>query len=490
MGRANDRRSGIDTRGIPHPPRRVPLLGDVLGISRTTPVQDTVRLGRGLGPIYCRRFLNREVVVITGAELMGDLADESRFAKRLAPGVAALRLIGGDGLFTAHNDEPNWRLAHDILLPAFSQSAMRAYHPTMLAATRQLIAAWDSQVDGGPVDVTPDMTKLTLQTIGLSGFGYDFGSFERAEPHPFVLAMFGALLHGMRLAFRLPVVGRLRDLGADRQFRADVQLMTGVVDDVIRARQASGDAGTQDLLGMMLNARHPTTGEQLDPVNIRNQVITFLVAGHETTSGALSFALYYLAHHPEVLARAQAEVDAVWGEQDDPDPTFEQIGKLRYVRRVLDETLRLWPTAPGFAREARQDTVLGGRYPMSAGDWVLVIAPLLHRDPVWGDNVDSFDPDRFTPERVRARPGHAYKPFGTGERACIGRQFATHEALLALGLLLHRFEFTPDPAYQLRVTELLTFKPEGFTLRFTRRRPTPAVSLGARVPSAGTPTPG
>jgi cytochrome P450 len=199
-------------------------------------------------------------------------------------------------------------------------------------------------------------------------------------------------------------------------------------------------------------------------------VITFLVAGHETTSGALAFTLYHLVSNPAALAKAQAEVDAVWGDQDDPAPAFEQVAKLRYVRRALDEALRLWPTAPGFAREARQDTILGGRYPMRKGQWVIVVAPLLHRDPVWGDDVDDFDPDRFAPERVKARPAHAYKPFGTGERACIGRQFATHEAVLALGLILHRYRFEPDASYRLRVKELLTLKPDGFTLRLTHRR--------------------
>ncbi|WP_031940893.1 cytochrome P450, partial [Prescottella defluvii] len=134
--------------------------------------------------------------------------------------------------------------------------------------------------------------------------------------------------------------------------------------------------------------------------------------------GALSFALHYLARNPDVLAKARAEVDAVWG---DEAPPFEKVAKLRYVRRVLDETLRLWPTAPAYAREAREDTVLGGRYPMRAGDWVLVLIPSLHRDPAWGSDPERFDPDRFAPEHVRGRAPHIYKPFGTGERACIGR---------------------------------------------------------------------
>jgi len=228
---------------------------------------------------------------------------------------------------------------------------------------------------------------------------------------------------------------------------------------------ASGGQGPDDLLGLML--RGSDQAAALDPVNVRNQIVTFLVAGHETTSGALSFALYYLSRHPDVLARAQAEVDSVWG--PDGEPPFEQVAKLRYLRRVLDESLRLWPTVPAFAREAREDTLIGGRYPMREGDWALVLIPGLHRDPAWGADRDRFDPDRFEPERVKARPGHIYKPFGTGERACIGRQFAIHEAVLVLGTLLRRYDLVGDPRYDLQVSERLTLMPAGFMLTPRRR---------------------
>ena len=174
---------------IPHPPRRLPLLGDVLGLSARTPLQDTMVAARGLGPIFRRRVLGREIVFVWGADLVADLADESRFAKHVGLGVANLRPVVGDGLFTAYNHEPNWQLAHDILAPAFSRSAMRAYHPMMLAVARQLVARWDERAAAGtPVDVPGDMTKLTLESIARTGFGHDFGSFERDQPHPFVTA--------------------------------------------------------------------------------------------------------------------------------------------------------------------------------------------------------------------------------------------------------------------------------------------------------------
>ena len=118
-------------------------------------------------------------------------------------------------------------------------------------------------------------------------------------------------------------------------------VMARIVDDVIKSRRRGAGPETNDLLNLVLNATHPTTGRRLDPDNIRQQVITFIVAGHERTSGAMSFALHYLTRNPDVLARAKAEVDGLWGESDNPEPTYADVAKLRYVRAVLDESLRL-----------------------------------------------------------------------------------------------------------------------------------------------------
>ncbi|MET8245099.1 cytochrome P450 [Streptomyces sp. NPDC005202] len=464
---------------IPHPPYRLPLLGDVLGVDRRTPVQDSMRYARQLGPIFRRKAFGKEFVFVWGARPAADLADEARFAKHVGLGIANLRPLSGDGLFTAYNHEPNWQLAHDILAPGFSREAMAGYHPMMLAVAERLIDHWDRAVAAGrTVDVPGDMTKLTLETIARTGFGHDFDSFERARPHPFVTAMVGALTYAQRLNTVPSPLAPLVLRGASRRNAAARAYLDHTVDDLVRARRsASGDG---DLLDRMLETAHPRTRERLSPENVRRQVITFLVAGHETTSGALSFALYYLSRHPEVAARARAEVDRVWG--DTAAPGYEQVAKLRYVRRVLDESLRLWPTAPAFAREARQDTVLAGEHPMRRGAWALVLTPMLHRDPeVWGADAERFDPDRFDAQAVRARPPYVFKPFGTGARACIGRQFALHEATLVLGLLLRRYDLRSDPGCRLKVAERLTLMPEGLRLRLERRTaPAPPAPVPVR----------
>ncbi|MFD5492808.1 cytochrome P450 [Streptomyces sp. NPDC127091] len=467
-------------RRIPRPPHRVPLLGDVLGSNRRTPVQDSMRHARRLGPIFRRNAFGKEFVFVWGADLVADLADEARFAKHVGLGVANLRPVAGDGLFTAYNHEPNWQLAHDVLAPGFNREAMARYHAMMLAVAERLTDHWDRAAGAGrTVDVPGDMTRLTLETIARTGFGHDFGSFERSRPHPFVTAMVGTLAHAQRRNSVPTPLAPLLLRSASRRNAADIARLHRIVDDVVRTRRGGGGGG--GVLGArVVVTAHPESGERLSPENVRRQVITFLIAGHETTSGALSFALHHLSRHPDIAARARAEVDRVWGSA--AAPGYEQVARLRYVRRVLDESLRLWPTAPAFAREARADTVLAGEHPMRRGAWTLVLTPMLHRDPgVWGPDAERFDPDRFDTPAVRSRPPHTFKPFGTGARACIGRQFALHEATLVLGLLLRRYELRPDPDYRLRVTERLTLMPEGLRLRPERRtaRPTGAGASNA-----------
>ncbi|MER7153853.1 cytochrome P450 [Streptomyces lydicus] len=466
----------------------------------STPIQQAMDLARIHGPVFKRKLGDRETLFVTSLDLVTEVADETRFAKGVSVVLENVREFAGDGLFTAYNDEPNWAKAHEVLMPAFALGSMRTYHPAMLKVARRVMANWDRRVaDGTPAQVAEDMTRMTLDTIGLAGFGFDFESFSRGDSaHPFVEAMVRCLQWSGKKFARDPHADHSAE---DAAFRADADYLASVVDEVIAARAASGETGEDDLLGLMLGARAQgdgteASGPTLDLANIRNQVITFLIAGHETTSGALSFALHHLLKDPLALRMVQREADELWGDQADPDPSFEDIGRLPFTRQVLNEALRLWPTAAAFSRQAREDTLLGGRYPLKAGDLVTVLTPMLHRDPVWGDNPELFDPSRFSPEAETARSPHAYKPFGTGERACIGRQFALHEATMLLALLAHRYRLIDHGDYRLRIKETLTLKPEGFTLTLAARTPADraavrtalAVLPGTAAGAAGAPT--
>ncbi len=457
---------------FPRPTGRKPIVGDVGKIRPGSPLQSVMENCGDLGPIFELKVFDQKFVFVSSAELAAELSDEKRFEKALSPALVALRDFAGAGLFTAYNDETDWELAHTLLMPAFTKAAMQRYHPIMLEAARELFSAWDGV--GRPVDVSADMTRLTLETISRTAFSTDFGSFSRAEPHPFIPAMIEALRFGQRKGSLATMPGapmlmrRIEKRNAHHQAYVD-DLLDGIIAERRAEPPGSGEPD-RDLLGIMLNTPHPETGARLDDLNIRHQILTFLVAGHETTSGALSFALYYLSRHPEALAAAQAEVDEILGPDRTVEPTFEQVPKFRYVRRVLDEGLRLWPTAPAYTRTPREEITLSTGHVMRPGDWAIIVLPMTHRDPaVWGETADQFDPDRFTVDRSRGRMTQTYKPFGTGERSCIGRQFALHEAVLVLAMMLHRHDIAGDPDYVLQIAERLTLMPQGFELTLTPR---------------------
>lgn len=449
---------------IPTPPR-VPVFGNLLQLPRGRLTQHLMKVAPSFDGIFEIDFAGLRVPFVTSAALAAELCDEKRFRKTIKPPLSILRALAGDGLFTAHSDEPNWGKAHRILVPAFAQRARRAYFDAMLEVAGQLVGKWERS-GGEPLDVSEDMTRLTLDTIALCGFGYRFDSFASAELHPFLQAMGRVLDETMGRLTRHQWLTRLR-VGANRRYDRDIALMHALVDEVIRERRAH-PVQSRDLLGLMLEAVDPVTKERLDDANIRYQVITFLIAGHETTSGLLSFVLRLLTEHPDVLARARAEVDEVLAGGRAPE--YDDLARLDVIDRILKETLRLWPTAPAFAVAPFEDTLIGGRHLIARDRRVTVLLPALHRDPaVWKD-PERFDIDRFLPENEARIPAGAYKPFGNGQRSCIGRQFAVMEAKLALALVLQRLDFEDaDRGAPKAIRETLTLKPDGFRLRVRRR---------------------
>jgi len=454
---------------IPHPPMK-PVVGNMLSLDSTAPAQNLARLARELGPIYWMDMMGAPLVVVSGHDLVDELSDEKRFGKVVRGPLRRVRSIGGDGLFTADTSEPNWSKAHNILLQPFGNRAMQSYHPSMVDIAEQLVKKWERLNADEEIEVVHDMTALTLDTIGLCGFDYRFNSFYRRDYHPFVASLVRSLetimmIRGLPLE-NLWMQKRRRDLAAD------VAFMNKMVDEIVaeRRRSAAGSDDRKDLLAAMMTGVDRVTGEQLDDVNIRYQINTFLIAGHETTSGLLSCTLYALLKHPEVLKKAYEEVDRVFGPDVNAKPTFQQVTQLTYITQVLKEALRLWPPAPAYGIAPFADEVIGGEYRLKKNIFITVLVLALHRDPsVWGPNPDAFDPENFSREAEAARPVNAWKPFGNGQRACIGRGFAMHEAALAIGMILQRFRLIDVHRYQMHLKETLTIKPEGFRIKVRPR---------------------
>src|SRR6201994_3701358 len=455
---------------IPHPPKK-PVVGNMLSLDTTAPVQNLTRLAEELGALFLLHMMGAPLVIVSGHDLIDELSDEQRFDKAVRGSLRRVRAVGGDGLFTADTNEPNWSKAHNILMQPFGNRAMTSYHGSMVDIAEQLVKKWERLNGDEEIDVVHDMTALTLDTIGLCGFDYRFNSFYRRDYHPFVESLVRSLetimmIRGLPLE-NLWMQKRRRDLAAD------VAFMNKMVDEIVAERRKNAEAAEdkKDMLGAMMTGVDRATGEQLDDINIRYQINTFLIAGHETTSGLLSCALYALLKHPDVLRKAYEEVDRVFGPDIEARPTYQQVTQLTYITQILKEALRLWPPAPAYGiMPLKDETIGGGKYKLKKGTFITILVTALHRDPsVWGPNPDAFNPENFSREAEAARPINAWKPFGNGQRACIGRGFAMHEAALAIGMILQRFKLIDVHRYQMHLKETLTIKPEGFKIKVRPR---------------------
>jgi len=461
-------------KSIPQP-KKAFLIGNLKEIDPEKSLESFIRLQKLYGDIYRLSMYNLHFVVVSSQEITNFVFDESKFEKHIDPALEELRAAAGDGLFTARGSEPNWKLAHKILMPAFGPQAIRDMFPSMMDICSQLILRWQ-RFAGEEIDVCDNLTRLTLDTIALCCFNYRFNSFYQTKMHRFVDAMVYTLMESGRRSQRLPFQNALMRKST-RRFRDSIAYLHQICDEVILERREHPN-DVNDLLNRMINGKDPETGYQLPDENIRYQILTFLIAGHETTSGLLSFTLYYLLKNPHVLQKAQAEVDQF------SEITVEMLSQLKYIDAVLKETLRLQPTAPGVSLRSKVDNIIvPGGYEIHKNDEVIVLLTQLHRDPKVWDQPEEFRPERMLNGGFEKLPPNAWKPFGNGQRACIGRPFAWQESLLAVSMILKHFhlEFV-DPSYDLRIKETLTIKPDGFKIR---TRPRQQISL---IPQINTST--
>jgi cytochrome P450 len=293
------------------------------------------------------------------------------------------------------------------------------------------------------------MMHLTLDVIARSMFSVDVNSVvETVE-----VAVDVALVHSMRRKqtyVRLPLWFPTND---HRRFVPARQALRDIVDRYIRDRRASGsDSG--DLLSMLLAARDEETGEGMTDEQIRDEAMTILLAGHETTAVLLTWTFYLLSTHPEVARRHQAELAAVLGGRP---PEFADLANLPYNRMIVDEALRLYPPAWVLARTPLVDDVVGD-YRIPKGVSVYLSPFITHRHPDFWENPEGFDPERFTPERSAGRPRYAYFPFGGGPRMCIGNNFALMEAQLILATIAQRYRLDLAAGYRPVFQPLITLR--------------------------------
>ncbi|POS81162.1 NADPH cytochrome P450 [Diaporthe helianthi] len=394
-------------------------------------------------------------------------------------GLERLRPVTGDGLFTAFHGNEAWAVAHRLLLPLFGTFRIRDMFDDMRDVADQLCLKWARCPEGTALDLGSDFTRLTLDTVALTCLDFRFNSFYRNDSlHPFVQNVDAVLAEAAKRS-TLPDFARFFRFRADQKFKKSTHYLFGVCQDMINERRRRGeDASRKDVLSAMVFGRDPKTGAQLSDEHIIHNMLTFLSAGHETTSAMLTTICYYLSHYPDKLAKAQQEVDDVVGRDA---LNVNHIQKLPYLEAVMRESLRLVPTAPTFFVTPYDDGVLGGKYQYRKGDVLAPALEVIQRDTNhYGPDSNEFKPERMLREEFAKLSEYAFKPFGNGLRGCIGRTFVWQESLIILAKLLQNFDLKKDdPSYELKLRSDLSVKPDGFYMRVSLRHGLKATDLSA-----------
>jgi cytochrome P450 len=390
-----------------------------------------------------------ERVLLTNA----DNYVKSPVARRLLePGL-------GKGLLTSEGED--WRRQRRIMAPAFDHRSLVSYVPQMAEATHAMLARWDRLPNGSTLDVAAEMMRLTLAIIARAMF-----STDAEEVRPAV----EAAMTRYQLEVRPDILDLLRLPGwfprpRNRNWRTIFREVDQAIERMI-TREPPQSAKPKDLLARLIAARDTETGRTMSAKEVRDQVVTIFMAGHETTALSLAWTWYLLSQHPAEEARFHAELDTRFSLEA---PSLDDIATLAHTRAVLQESMRLYPPAHTISRQALADDVVHG-HRVRKGSMVLIVPWLVHRHRLLWERPDVFDPDRFASERSAGRPRFAYLPFGGGPRICIGASFAMTEAALILGMIGRRFRLRLAPGQLVEPVGLITLRPRNGLRMILERR--------------------
>jgi len=362
-----------------------------------------------------------------------------------------VRWIIGDGLLTSQGE--TWLRQRRLVQPAFHRQRITALSAMMVARTEAMLDHWDGAKEyDRPRMINDEMMRLALGIVGDALFGSNVTEQATTVSRSFNL-LNEQLITRFRTANLLPPLLPTR---INREWWNALRELDSVVYAIISARrQHNEDSG--DLLSMLMLARDAETGAQMDDQALRDEVITMLLAGHETTATALSWVWGLLSLHPEVAERLYAEVDAVLGGRL---PTADDVPRLSYTRMVIDETMRLYPPVYLLSRKVVNDDEIGG-YRIPKGTAIDICPYITHRHPEFWPDPERFDPERFTPEQVARRHKQAYFPFSAGPRMCIGNTFALMEAILILATVARRYRLRLASPELPPGEPLITLRPKG-----------------------------
>jgi cytochrome P450 len=434
-------------RALPPGPRGLPILG-MLPAVRRNPTAVFINAARRFGDVVHLKIGPRHGYLITNpADVRHVLQDNARNYHK-SPLYDKLRVVLGNGLLTS--EDAFWLRQRRIAQPAFHRQRIATLAGVMAEAARETAERWKAvSSEKQAVDVDEEMMRLTRSVVLRALLGADLGRFAAKidDAWTIVNQYIGESFWSLGFTDRLPTPKY-------RRFLAARAVLRGAVDHVINQRRSS-PSDSADLLSMLLSARDEETGEVMTDDQLRVEVMTFLLAGQETTALALTWTWYLLSRHPDARQRLEEEIDSVL---EGRPPEYTDLVNLPYTRMVVEETMRLYPPAWGFSRQALSDDQLGG-FALPRGWLVFVIPYVLHRLPAFWEHPDAFDPERFSPERSADRPKFVYLPFSAGPRQCIGNQFALIEAQLTVATLAQAYRLHLVPSHKVEPWPLVTLRP-------------------------------
>jgi cytochrome P450 len=426
-------------------------------------------LARQYGDIVTMRFYKFRVYYVNHPDYIEEVLVNQ--ARKFIKGriLRANKGLFGNGLLTSEGEF--WLRQRRLAQPAFHRARIAAYAETMVRFTERMLQGWRG---GESRDVHAEMMRLTLQIVTKTLFDADVD----ADVQEVGRALEAIMEHNSdfrRLILTpswLPTLRNIRAALATRRLNQIIYRIIG------QRRTAAHDAG--DLLSMLLNAQDED-GSRMTDRQLRDEVITLFLAGHETTALALSWTWWLLAQHPQVEAKLHAELDAVL---DGRTPTLEDLPKLPYTDHVITESMRLYPPAWGMARLAIEDAEIGG-YTIRKGCGVSLSQWVVHRDPRWYESPEEFRPERWEGDLLKRLPRFAYFPFGGGPRQCIGNSFALMEAALLLATIAQKFRLGLVPGQVVVPLASITLRPRhGIRVTMEARKPAEAHSSFSKVQTA------
>lgn len=402
------------------------------------------KMAEQYGDLALIKFFRLQTLFINNPEFIESVLVTNYQKFHKSPDYRALHLLLGNGLLTSEGEF--WRRQRRLSSPAFHRERITSYSSMMVASTDHMLSGWRS---GVTLDVHQEMMHLTLDIVAKCLFTADVTEVAHVVGAALEVSMFQYVERaktGFLIPDWVPTPGNLR-------YRRAVKKLDAIIYGVIEQHRRRGES--DDLLGMLLAARDDD-GSPMTDRQLRDEVMTLFLAGHETTANTLSWTLYLLAQNPDVEARLHAELDHVLGKRL---PTMAEVAELRYTGQVIKESMRLYPPAWGIGRQAQEPFEVGG-YRFEKDTYVFICQYITHRDPRYFADPERFEPDRWSEDQARKVPRFAYLPFGGGPRVCIGAAFAAMEASLLLATIARRFRLTLDTTHRVVPLTSITLRPK------------------------------